>query len=342
VNSNLIIYIVRRAIYAVITLLLIITIVYLLIHIIAPNPLSLAKVYAGPKATRAQLNAIILEYHLNAPLYTQIVTYISNIFHGNLGYDPVYHEPELTLISTFLPITLEVVIPALIFSMLLGLITGAFGASHRRKIGDQAVKGVYLVTWASPSFLVAIVLQLILAYDLNLLPSTGMVNPVLTAPPDVAFFPLLNSLIAGDFGYFASLIQHMILPVIAIGLLSFGVVTRLTRASMLDSMESDYFKLGLMKGISRKTAVYRIALRNASIPIVTLLALSFGYAVAGAVVVEDVFDYHGMGWFIVQAIYSLDYIAILSTTVIIAISIILANLIADILYGVLDPRVRVQ
>jgi ABC-type dipeptide/oligopeptide/nickel transport system permease component len=111
---------------------------------------------------------------------------------------------------------------------------------------------------------------------------------------------------------------------------------------MLDSMESEYFKLGLMKGISRKRAVYTVALRNASIPIVTLLALSFGYAVAGAVVVEDIFDYHGMGWFIVFAITNLDYIAILGTTIIIAISIIIANLIADILYGILDPRVRLE
>ena len=134
----------------------------------------------------------------------------------------------------------------------------------------------------------------------------------------------------------------MILPVMAIALLSFGVITRITRSSMLDAMESDYFKLELMKGVGRKAAVYGAALRNASIPIVTLLALTFGYAVAGAVVVEDIFDYHGMGWFIVHSIYTLDYIAILSTTVIIAISIIIANLAADILYGLIDPRVRIK
>ena len=169
-----------------------------------------------------------------------------------------------------------------------------------------------------------------------------MANSALIPPPNVAAFPLLNAIIAGDLPYFISLIHHMILPVMAIALLSFGVVTRLTRSSMLDAIESDYFKLELMKGINRKSAVYGAALRNASIPIVTLLALNFGYAVAGAVVVEDIFDYHGMGWFIVQAIYSTDYIAILGTTIIIAISIIIANLTADILYGVIDPRVRVK
>ncbi len=342
-NTNMIIYIIRRAIYAVVTLIFIIVIVYFLIHLIAPNPYSLAGIYAGSgHHTKAELNSIIEEYHLKAPLYTQVLYYISNIFHGNFGYDPVYHVPEITLIGTFLPRTLELVIPAIIIATILGLYTGSFGASHRRKIQDQSVKGVYLVTWASPPFFIAIVLQLFLAYDLNLLPATGMANSALIPPPDVAAFPLLNALVAGDLVYFVSLIHHMILPVMAIALLSFGVVTRLTRSSMLDAMESDYFKLQLMKGVDRKSAVYGAALRNASIPIITLLALTFGYAVAGAVVVEDVFDYHGMGWFIVQAIYTLDYTAILGTTVIIAISIIIANLVADILYGIIDPRVRIK
>ncbi len=339
----MLIYILRRSIYAVITLIFIIIIVYLLIHIIVPSPYSMAAIYAGSgHHTRAELNSIIKEYHLNAPLYSQILVYIGNIFHGNFGYDPVYHVPEIYLIGTFLPRTLEIVIPAIILATLLGLYTGSYGASHRRKAQDQTVKGVYLVTWASPPFFIAIVLQLFLAYDLGLLPSTGMANSALIPPPNVAAFPLLNAIIAGDLPYFISLIHHMILPVMAIALLSFGVVTRLTRSSMLDAIESDYFKLELMKGINRKSAVYGAALRNASIPIVTLLALNFGYAVAGAVVVEDIFDYHGMGWFIVQAIYSTDYIAILGTTIIIAISIIIANLTADILYGVIDPRVRVK
>ena len=342
-NTNLLLYIVRRAIYAVVTLIFIIVIVYFLIHLIAPTPQAMAGIYAGSgHHTKAEINAIITEYHLNAPLYTQVLLYIGNVFRGNLGYDPVFHVPEIDLIGTFLPRTLELVIPAIIISTLLGLYTGSFGASHRRKIQDQTVKGVYLVTWASPPFFIAIVIQLFLAYDLGLLPSTDMVNPVLTAPPDVAAFPLLNALIAGDLPYFVSLIHHMILPVMAIALLSFGVITRITRSSMLDAMESDYFKLELMKGVGRKAAVYGAALRNASIPIVTLLALTFGYAVAGAVVVEDIFDYHGMGWFIVHSIYTLDYIAILSTTVIIAISIIIANLAADILYGLIDPRVRIK
>lgn len=342
-NTNLMIYIIRRAIYAFVTLIFIIVIVYFLIHIIAPSPYALAGIYAGSgHHTKAELDSIIHEYHLNAPLYEQVLLYIGNIFHGNLGFDPVYKVPEIDLIGRFLPRTLELVIPAILLSTLLGIVTGAFGASHRRKIQDNAVKGVYLITWASPPFFIAIVLQLFIAYDLGLLPATGIANAALIPPPDVTGFPLLNGIVAGDFAYTLSVLHHMILPVIALALLSFGIITRLTRSSMLDAMESDYFKLELMKGVNRNKAIYGTALRNASIPIITLLALTFGYAVAGAVVIEDIFDYHGMGWFLVQAIYSTDYIAILGVTVIIAISIIIANLVADILYGVIDPRVRVK
>jgi ABC-type dipeptide/oligopeptide/nickel transport system permease component len=342
VNSNLPIFIVKRAINAVITLLVIITIIFLLIHLIAPSATALAKIYAPPKASRALINQIIIKYNLNAPLYVQVFSYISNVFHGNLGYDPVAGAPEITLIGEYLPITLELVIPATILAVILGLLSGVFAASKKNKPGDYAVKGIYLLTWASPPFLVATFLQLVVGYDLGLLPAIGMVNPTLVPPKNVAFFPLLNALIAGDFTYFISLIHHMILPIIALALISFGIITRITRSSMINAIDSDYFKLSLMKGMTRNRALYGVALRNASLPLVTLIALLFGFSVAGAVIIEDIFQYHGMGYFIVQAIYNTDYIAILDTTLIIAISIIIANLVADILYGVLDPRVRVE
>ena len=261
--------------------------------------------------------------------------------HGNLGIDPTYKVPVVTLIGKYLPRTLELVIPATILSVVIGLFTGAIAASNRNKPLDYLVRGVYLVTWASPPFLIAVILQLVIAYYLRLLPPTGTVNPVLTPPKPITPFPLLNAMLAGDWPYFSSLVHHMVLPVIAIALVSFGIVTRIARASMLDYMESDFAKLSLMKGLSRRKVVYGVVLRNASIPLVTLIALLFGYSVAGAVVIEDIFQYHGMGYFITQAIESLDYTSILGTTVIVGIAIIIANLVADILYGVLDPRVRI-
>lgn len=341
-NSNLPIFLVKRAINAIITLIVIIAIIFVLIHIIAPTPQALARIYLPPKYTPTELNDTIKEYHLSSPVYIQIFSYIGSIFEGKWGYDPHYGAPELTLIGQFLPITLELVIPATIIAVLLGLFSGVFAASRKNKAGDYTVKGVYLLTWSSPPFLVATFLQLFIAYDLHLLPAHGLANPLLTPPKDVAGFPLLNALIAGDFQYFVSVLYHMVLPVIALAVISFGIVTRITRASMLNAIDSDYYRLSLMKGMSKRSANYKVALRNASIPLITLIALLFGLSVAGAVIIEDIFSYHGMGYFIVTAISNTDYIAILDTTLIVAISVIVANLIADILYGVIDPRVRLE
>ncbi|EZQ04896.1 peptide ABC transporter permease [Candidatus Acidianus copahuensis] len=342
-DTKLASFILRRLINAVITLFILIVILFILIHAIVKTPQGLAEIIAGnPHAPPSEIQEIIRQYGLNQPLYIQIFTYIWNLLHGNWGTDVVYKVPELDLIGKFLPITLELVIPAVILSTIIGIISGAIAAANRKKWSDYLIKGVYLTTWASPPFFVAVILLIVVSYDLGLLPSGGIVNPLLKAPPSYTPFPLLNSLIAGDWPYFTSMIRHMILPMFALSLVSFGIVTRLTRATMLDVMESEFVKLGFMKGLKRRKVVYGMALRNASIPIITLVALFFGYSVAGAVVIEDVFDYKGMGWFIAQSIISLDYIAVLDTTIIVGFSIIIANLIADILYAVIDPRVKLE
>lgn len=341
--NNIINFVIKRAINAVLTLILLIVLVFILIHLLAPNPIDMARIYAGnPHAPYSELSAIEVRYGLNKPIYDQIIIYIKDIFTGNWGFDPIYKVPELTLIARYLPRTLELVIPAVIISVLLGLFTGAFAASHRKKAGDYTVKGVYLFTWASPPFLVAIFLDLIIAFDLKLLPAYGFVNPLLKAPPNVAFFPLISALIDHDYVYAYSVLRHMILPVVTLSLISFGVITRLTRSSMLDIVESDYFKMSLMEGMPRSKAIRHVALRNAAIPLVTLIALEFAYAIAGGVVVEDIFDYHGLGWFIYISTVNFDYIAILDSTIIIGILVIAANFIADVLYGIIDPRVTIE
>lgn len=339
-SLNFVFFLIRRAVNAIITLVFLIVLTFVLIHVIAPNPLALARLYTGPHATYSELEQVAKEYGLTKPLYEQIIDYIINVLHGNFGIDPVYKVPVIQLIGEYLPITLELVIPAIILSVVIGLFTGAVAASNRNNIIDYLVRGVYLVTWASPPFFIATILQLIVAYDLRLLPPTGMVNPTLTPPKEVTPFPLLNALIAGDWPYFINMIHHMVLPVTALALVSFGIVTRIARASMLDYMESDFARLSLMKGLSRRRVIYTVVLRNASIPLVTLIALLFGYSVAGAVIIEDIFQYHGMGYFITVSIENLDYTAILGTTLVVGISIIISNLVADILYGILDPRVR--
>jgi peptide/nickel transport system permease protein len=342
--SNFIFFIIRRTINAVITLLLLIFIIFVLIHSILRTPLAFARIYEpNPHATLEQLQTVIYRYHLNAPIYVQFFNYVVGVFHGSFGIDTFYQIPELSVIHEYLPITLELVIIGQIIGVVIGLFTGAIAAGNRNKGADYVVKALYLGTWAAPPFLVGFVLQLFFAYDLKLLPHGGEVDPtLLPGPKAVTGFPLIDSLLAGNYVFFWSVVQHLILPALTIAIIGFGVVTRLSRASMIDAMDRDYVKLAYMKGLTKRKVIYGTALRNAIIPIVTLVALIFGLSAGGAVIVEDIFSYHGMGWWTVQAITNLDYVAILGFTIVIGVFVIVANFIADILYAVADPRVRLE
>ena len=289
-----------------------------------------------------ELQAIIKQYNLNAPLQVQYFDYLQNLLHGNLGLDSIYKAPESLVIAQFLPVTLELVLVGMTLSIVLGVFTGTIAASRQGTATDKAIKGIYLVTWAMPTFIIAFLLQLIVAYDLGLLPADGLANPTLIAPATVTGLPLIDALLAGNLVYFWSLVQHMVLPALAIAITTFGIAIRIMRSSMIEALDKDYVKLAYMKGFSKRQVVYKTAFRNAVGPIITLSAIFFGTATAGAVIVEDVFQYHGIGFFLVQAIFSLDNVAILGLTVIIGISVIIANLVADILYGVADPRIRLE
>jgi peptide/nickel transport system permease protein len=341
VAGNLLAFIARRAVNAVVTLILMIAVIFVIIHAVAPTPLDLAKLYApNPKVPVAELKVIAEQMGFYQPLYVQFLDYIKNVFTGNFGTDLTYQNSELTDIAKFLPISLQFVLRGNVAGVLLGMYTGAIAAGNRNGKSDYTIKGVYLVTWSAPVFLTGAILQLVVAYYLGLLPATGVVNGNLGAPHVLTGFPLIDSAIAGDWQYFWSVAQHLVLPASAIAITSFGVVTRLTRASMIDALDKDYVKMAYMKGLTKRKVVYGTAFRNALIPVITIVALAFGLSLGGAVVLEDVFRYEGIGFFAIQAIDSLDYVAILATTIVLGIGVITANLVADILYGVADPRVR--
>jgi peptide/nickel transport system permease protein len=334
-------FVARRAVNVVVTIILMIALIFVIVHLVAPTPEDLAHLYTG-RGCISQSFCLQLahRYGLDQPLYIQFYNYVVGVFQGNLGTDTIYGLPELQVIQQFLPITLEMVVIGSILGVVLGVFTGAIAASNRNTKTDYGIKGLYLITWAAPPFLAAIVLQLVLAYYLNLLPTANIADLSLIAPPAVTGLPMIDAILASNWTYLYSYLQHLVLPAITIGLISFGSITRITRASMVDAMDKDYVKLAYMKGLTKRKVVYGTAFRNAIIPIVTLLALTFGFAIGGAVVVEYIFNYHGIGYFTIQASYAFDYPAVLGITIIVGLSVIIANFVADVLYGVMDPRVR--
>ena len=325
---------------AFITILIMVALMFSIIHLVAPTPEDLARLYVGTHFTVPELQQIAHRMGFYQPIYIQFYNYVVGFFHGNLGIDTQYGIPEILVIQEYFPVTLNMVILGTILYVVIGIFSGAIAASNRNTGTDYGIKALYLGTWAAPVFLVGVFLQLVLAYELGLLPAHQVANPILVVPPAVTGLPLVDSILAQNWVYLYSYLRHLILPAMTIAIIGFGGITRLTRATMVDSLDKDYVKLAYMKGLPKRQVVWGTALRNAIIPIITLMAISFAFTVGGAVVVEDIFSYHGIGFFFVNAAYNLDYPAILAITVIVGLSVIVANFIADILYGVMDPRVR--
>jgi len=343
-GRDFVVFVIRRFINAVITLLILLLLMFILVHAIYTTPLALARLYAGPHATMAQLETIVKEYHLDAPLYVQFINYLVDVFTGNLGYDPVYKEPEAYIIMQYLPITLTFMIPAVILTVLIGTLLGAVAAANRNKWIDYLIRAFYVFTWSSPPYLIALLVLWVFAYLLGPythLPASGYVNPLLPKPKTITGWPLIDAIIEHNWAYVDSYLVHMILPVLSVFLYSFGVYTRMARNVTLDVLESDYVRLAYIKGLSRRVVVYRVGLRNALIPLVTLMVLTFALSWTGAYVTEVVFSYHVMGYITTVAITSVDPLMVYDITLFVGISVIIANFIADILYGILDPRVRI-
>jgi len=333
---------IRRAFNAVVTIFLLLLITFLLIHLILPTPEAMAKLYVGDAHyTPSELQSIITLYGLNKPLYVQFISYVQSLLRGSV-IDPIYGAPVMSLIDKFLPVTFELVVVVIMAEVSVGVLLGGLAALNRGKAVDWGIKALYLLAWAAPIFLWATLMQFFFAYDLKLLPAMNVANPILVPPKPITGYPLIDSAIEGDWVYFRSVLKHMVLPVVTLALLGFGGTTRLTRSSTLRVMDKDYVKLAYMKGMSDGQVFKSAVLRNSIIPIITMTALHFGYAIGGAVIAEEIFLYKGMGFFMNQAIMNLDLPVVMTTTLLIGISVAVANLVADLLYAAVDPRVRVR
>ena len=330
-------HLIKRFIHSIILILGVVVLTFLLTHIVAPNP---ATIWAGPHASKAEIQAVINQYHLADPLTTQLYYYVIDAFSFNFGVSPYFKQPVSLLIETYFPRTLELTFLAMGLTIILGVFTGAFAAANQERAGDHLVRIVYLISWSMPPFLVALLLQFFLAYQNPIFPPNELADPSLTLPTPVTGFLSVDALIEGNYGFFYSSLIHLILPSVSLALISFGLITRITRSAMLDNLRADYVRTAIMKGIGERRATYIHALKNSLIPVITVISLTFAYLIAGAVVVEEVFSYEGVGYLITQALYNYDYPTLVGSVIVITISVIIINFVADILYAAIDPRVR--
>jgi len=282
---------------------------------------------------------LLHQFGLDQPLYTQYFDYIGNVLRGDLGTSLTTHEPVLTEFLTLFPATFELAFFALIFAVCVGLPAGILAAIKRNTVADYAVMGVSLTGYSMPIFWWALLLILLFSVQLGWTPVSGRLAVQFDVPATTGFM-LIDTLRSGEPGAFRSALSHLILPTIALGTIPLAVIARMTRSSMLEVLREDYVRTARAKGLPQLQVVLIHALRNALIPVITVIGLQVGLLLSGAILTETIFSWPGIGNWLIHGVQSRDYPVVQGGILLIATIVISVNLIVDLLYGVINPRIR--
>ncbi len=311
------------------------------------DPLA-AYIAPGLPISQEALAALRRELHLDEPLPVQYGYYVSNLVRGDWGYSRTAAQPVLDALLGRLPATVELAVSAVILSVGLGVPAGILAALRKDRAADVAVRVVSITGISFPVFWLGIMLQLVFFYYLGQLglpslPSRGRVGEVIALVDPLApvtGFYLVDSLLRGNVAFFTSALRHLVLPAFALSLISLAAIVRIMRASMLEVLRQDYILLARSKGLPARREIVRHALRNAITPVLTTAGTTLGILLGGAVVVETVFSWPGMGSLAAQGILNNDSVLVVGFTLFVATMMVVVNLVVDVLYAVVDPRVR--
>lgn len=335
--SNLVVFVGKRVLQLVPVIIGVILITFYITHVAISDPCTL---YLGPHADRAAHAQCISSLGLNQPVWVQFGHYLNTLATGNWGNDPYTSEPVAPQIAQDLPATVELVVAALILIIVIGVPLGVIAANGSGRWPDHLVRIFYLSGWALPTYLLGLLLAIFVAPALGL--TLGPYSTDTPPFPQPTHISVLDALLAGNFPYVGDALAHLLLPAFALALLNLGIVTRMTRSAMLEVLPLDYVKAARMKGLSEFWVLYKHALRNSLITTMTVLGITAGTLLSGTVIIESIFRWPGIGQYALQAILNANFPGVVATVVIFAIGVVIANLLADIAYGILDPRVEWQ
>ncbi len=330
-------YIIKRSLLMLLVMFGVVAIVFAIVHVIPADPVG---ALLGGNAPPAVVDRMKEQLGLNKPLFIQFIDYIWGVIHGNLGNSIQSGRPVVQDIMEYFPVTLQLSIVAIFISIILGIFLGIFSAVYRNKWIDHFSRIFSILGVSMPVFWTGLILLLVFYYILGWLPGTGQLSLFVIPPERITGMILVDSLLTGNWEAFWNGLRHIILPAAVLGYAATASIARITRASMLDVLTQDYIRTAKAKGMSKKVVIYRHALKNALIPVVTIIGLTFGGLLEGAVLTETVFGLPGLGRYIVNALLNLDYPAIMGGTLFIALIYSLVNLSVDLIYAMLDPRMR--
>lgn len=329
-------YIVRRLLLLVFVVLGVTFITFSITTFLPGDP---ALAQAGRYATAEQIAAVRERLGLDRPLHEQYLRYLGRLARGDLGQSIETRKPVLEDLLYYAPASAELILSAMLLTILIGIPLGVIAAVSKNSWIDSTSRLVAVVGAGMPAFWLALILQLVLYGWLDLVPLGGRLSVGIAPPPRVTGLYTVDSLLAGQWTTYRDALAHLVLPAFTLAVTRIAVISRMTRSSMLEVLSQDYVRTARSKGLRMQAVVYRHALRNALLPIITMLGMQVGWLISGTLLVEIVFAWGGLGTYAWTGILALDLPIIMGVTVLAALVFVLLNLLVDVTYTLLDPRI---
>ena len=332
-------FLLRRVLLVIPALFGLLVLTFVMVRLVPADP---AATLAGDNAAPAQIQRIRIAYGFDRPLYEQFWVYLKQVAHGDFGVSAYSNRPVSADIALRLPATIELTLVALFLTAVVGIPIGALAAVWRNSLFDHMTRVGSVAGLAVASFWFAIMLQLLFAMQLDWLPLRGRLPQGYPAPPFVTGLYLIDSLAAGRFATFIEAARHLALPALTLSLGGLATIARFTRSAVLDTLQREFVDYEEAVGYPKRRIIMPYVLRNSIVTPVTQIGLLFGSLMSGSVAVEAIFDWPGLGSYLVQAVFTSDYKAILAVTLVVGVIYAFVNILIDLLQGLIDPRIADQ
>ena len=336
---SLVKYVLRRILFLLILIFGAATLVFIISHVVPSDPVTL---YVSERNldNPAIVDAFNSKWGLDKPLYMQYLLYLKSLMRGDLGTSIRTQKPVMQDILTFLPATIELAFFAMLIASIFGVLFGIISAVNRNNTIDQIVRTISVTGVSIPIFWLAIFTLFIFYFKLDWFPGPGRISSLIEPPYPITRLFILDSILQGNWIAAISSFRHILLPSMVLASFNLGLISRTTRANLLEALSADYIRTAKSKGLSKGMIVMRHALGNSLIPVITVIGLGLSNLLGGTVLIENIFAWPGIGAYAYQSVTTLDFTAITGVALLIALNYLVVNLFIDILYGVIDPRVR--